>query len=125
MLWLAAGIAVGAGAGLCAEIAVEGVSQAAGLAGVIAGFCELGALVMGVAGLAGEHRITRGDAERTAVAPALETAGKVVEAGAENQAGKYTVDLRQARMVQVGDHSFQLNHLYSQAFSRGQDGAGD
>src|ERR1700683_2718139 len=87
MLWLAAGISVGAGAGLCAEIAVEGgrqasgpaggnagcsglgrcaeiavewVSRAAGLAGVIAGFCELGALVMGVAGLAGEHRITRG-----------------------------------------------------------------
>jgi hypothetical protein len=109
--WLAVAIAVAAAIGLGADTAIDGTASAAGLAGVIAGFCELGALTLGVAGWAGQRREP---GERPAPGGSLAPergAEKSEEASATqtDTPGKYVVDARQAQGVQIGDGNVQHN----------------
>jgi hypothetical protein len=112
LLGLAALIAATAAVGLGVEVAVAGPGQAAGLAGVIAGFCELGAVLLGVAGWAAQHRA--GGDRRAAGAPGgpdPDESGLAAGNAAVGAAGKYVVDARHARGVQVGDRNIQRNEF--------------
>jgi hypothetical protein len=105
--WAAAALAAAGGAGLLAEVATAGLGRAAGLAGVIGGFCELGALVLGVAGLARDRRSARGSAADAAAAPA--PGPEPSSPGSQGAAVKYVVDSRGAAGVLIGDGGIQVN----------------
>lgn len=66
LIWVAVGAGVVAAAGLAVDVAVAGMDRASGLAGVLVGFCELGALVLGVAAWAAERRAVGGQEGPTA-----------------------------------------------------------
>ncbi len=113
LTWLAIVIAAVAAVSLGVDAVVAGLGKAAGLAGVIAGFCELGALALAVTGWAGHRREA---AERPAPEPArgperTEPAQQAGQAGTPpgGGSGKYGVDARQAEGVQIGDGNTQHN----------------
>jgi hypothetical protein len=99
LIRLAVLIGVAAAAGLGADVAVAGTGKAAELAGVIAGFCELGAVLLGVVAWAGDRRPG---------AVPTEVAKKPVQ-DSPASAAKYVVDARHARGVQAGDGAAQHN----------------
>jgi hypothetical protein len=111
LTWLAVAIALAAAACLAVDIAVAGPGQAAGLAGVIAGFCELAALVLGVAAWAARRQATDNHSGRSASRVA-EKDGETAPTAREG-ADKYVVDSRQARGIQVGDGNTQHNDFRS------------
>jgi hypothetical protein len=111
LVWTAVATASAGAIWLVVEIATGGVDKASGLAGVIVGFCELAALVLGVFAYAAERREPgRGaDAEPTAPAATAPAAGptKASEAGS----AKYAVDARGAHGVQTGERNTQHNQF--------------
>lgn len=104
LMWAAVVIAAVAAAGLGAMVAVAGVDKAAGLAGVIVGFCEVAALLVAVVGWAGDRRAAATDRPGAAAAPAG-TAVLPPPAGT----AKYVVDASNAQGVQTGDGNTQHN----------------
>lgn len=93
-----------------------------GLAGIIVGFCEPGALVLGAASWAGERRA--GDARREPGgpgAPKKSRAGMV--SGAGGSVRRYVVDARRALGVQAGDGNIQRNEFRRSAVSDDASGA--
>jgi hypothetical protein len=108
LVWVAVLVASGAAAGLALDVAVAGTSEATGLAGVIAGFCELAALVLGVTAWAGERRVAGAGrrAEDGSSAAAADGCSRSPAAG-QREDGKYVVDARGAEGLQVGDGNSQ------------------
>jgi RIP homotypic interaction motif len=121
LTWVAVVVAVAAAADLVADLAVGGPGKASALAGVIAGFCELGALVLGVSAWAGQRRSASEQAseqrepatphEPERAAPERDGAGAAPESapGPDSASGKYVVDARLAQGVQIGDGNTQRN----------------
>jgi hypothetical protein len=110
LLWVAVLVASGAAAGLAIDVVIAGTSEAAGLAGVIAGFCELAALVLGVAAWAGERRAADARAVEAVkdVSSAVAAGGRSASpADGQRRDGKYVVDARGAEGLQVGDGNTQ------------------
>jgi hypothetical protein len=108
LIWLAVAASAVAAAGLAADVIAAGLAQAAALAGVVTGFCELGALTLGIVGWSAgrqdtSHQGEPGPSETPEDDRSAPTAGSA--------AGKYTVDARWARGVQVGDQATQHNHF--------------
>lgn len=107
LLWAALVIGAVAAVGLGVDIVVAGPGQASVLAGIVAGFSELVAAVLAVAGWAGVRRS----------AAATQRAGRhgsVPEPGAPANVsrpatgtGKYVVDAHGATNVQIGDGNTQ------------------
>jgi hypothetical protein len=120
LVWLAVAFALAAAAALGADVVVVGPDKAAALAGVIAGFCELGALVLGVVGWMGERRVA-GDRSGSGVAYVGGKGREGPVADARVSEGMYVVDSRHARGVQVGDHNFQRN-AFGRAAAGDEDG---
>ena len=118
-MWLACVIGAGSAAGLAADVVVAGMGRAAGLAGVIVGFCELGALVLGVAARTGEQQ-ARSERREGRVPEVADEGGDGRLTG--GMAGKYVVDARHSRGVQVGDRSVQRNDFRSAAAAGGPGG---
>lgn len=106
LAWAAAVVAAAGVAGLGAQVAIAGVDKASGLAAVIAGFCELAAFTLGVAGWASRRRMN-------SAGIGMEHADTVASAAAEGagpdeaRAGaKYEIDARGAHVGHVGDGGF-------------------
>jgi type VI protein secretion system component VasK len=119
LVWGAVVIAAAAAAGLALDVTVVGTGKAAALAGVIAGFCELAALVLGVFAWAGQRRAaaaSREEKETSPVAAARDDSGgaDATQAGVDT---KYVVDARRAAGVQVGEGNTQ--HVVSRRPSPG------
>jgi hypothetical protein len=125
LLYLAVLIAAAAAAGLGVEVAVAGPGPAAGLAGVIAGFCELGALLLGVAGWAAQHRAGDRRAAGARHQPDPDDSGLAAGNAAADAVGKYVVDARHARGVQIGDRNVQRNEFGGSLPAAEVDGAED
>ncbi len=118
LIGLAVAIAVAGAIAIGVEVAMAGIDKAAGLAGVIVGFCELAALVLGVAGFMAsrrgesrgeDERQRGGEAEAAATAPVTPAPCSPAEGPASQ--GKYVVDIREASGVQVGDNNVQRNEF--------------
>jgi hypothetical protein len=100
------GVAAVAAVGLGVAVAVAGVDKAAGLAGVIVGFCELGALMLGVVGWVGQQRAAAGTPGPEVAA----VSGSAAEPKPPTaQPATYVVDARQAQGVQTGEGNTQHN----------------
>lgn len=100
-----------AAVGLGVDIVVAGISRAAALAGVIVGFCEIGALLLALAAWVAERR------ERPArgLPPAHGPTGQEdAAAGPAVTSPKFVVDAGQAGVVQIGDHGIQHVHARSE-----------
>jgi hypothetical protein len=120
LVWVALMIAAAAAAGLAVDVAIAGTSNATGLAGVIAGFCELAAVVLGIAAWAGERRVAEEgrqaeNASSTATADGESTTRAEVPHGEDR---KYVVDARGAEGVQVGNSNTQ--YVISRSASPGR-----
>ena len=117
LVGLAVTIAVAGAIAIGVDAAVAGIDKAAGLAGVIVGFCELAALALGVAGFMADRREGRSKGERPGVgevaAAATSPSAPASGAPADGPAvqGKYVVDVRDASGVQIGDHNVQHNEF--------------
>lgn len=109
LTWAAIAVGSAAVVGLAIDVIVAGTGKAAGMASVIAGFCELVAVVLAVAGWAGERRsVATAQTLRNASVPHGGVRGEARPvAGYSGEAGKYQVDARQAEGVQVGDGNTQ------------------
>jgi hypothetical protein len=109
LIWLAALIAVAAAAGLVADVAVAGIGAAATLAGVIAGFCELVAVVLGVSAWTAERRSsgTGRRAENAGSGASARSASETLVPATHGDDGKYVVDARGADGLQIGDGNTQ------------------
>jgi hypothetical protein len=120
LVWTAAVIATGGAVGLGADIVLAGVNKSAGFAGVIAGFCELAAFALGVAGWAGGRRaaLAGGNTRDTCAVSAPAEPSHAASRATEGDA-KYTVDARGAQGVQIGDNSFQHNDFRRASPGRG------
>jgi len=107
--WVAVIFATAAAAGLAVEIAVAGTEQAAALAGVIVGFCELAALLLGVTAWVGERQTSAKaqQAKGTPSAGNISSGSKTPVADKRGQDGKYVVDARGATGLQVGENNTQ------------------
>lgn len=111
LLRTAAIIAVAASAGLVVDATVAGLNQAAAVAGVVAAICGFAALLLGVAGWAGERQRAEAGNE---VSAANQPGDSVQATGdtrisAERPAAKFIVDVHSADGVQVGDGNTQHN----------------
>jgi hypothetical protein len=120
LIWLAVVTGVIAAAGLGADVVAAGPVQAERLAGVMTGFCELGALALGVAGWSARRRDTSCESEP---GPLGMPEGDRIAPTAGSDAAKYVVDAHRARGVQVGEHATQHNHFGCSAVvgKRGRD----
>jgi hypothetical protein len=107
--WVAVIIATAAVAGLAIDVALAGTDKAAALAGVIAGFCELAALLLGVTAWVGERQASARaqQAKGTPSAGRTSSGLKTPVADKRGQDGKYVVDARGATGVQVGENNTQ------------------
>jgi len=106
---------------------VAGLGQASGLAGVIAGFCELTAFLLGVAGWVGKRRAASAsedipDAAATRTPPVKVSSTSNTET---EKSAKYVVDARGARVLQIGDRNAQYNDFPRGAPDRWQSGSAD
>jgi hypothetical protein len=110
VIWAAAVIAVAAAAGLAIDAAVGGADKASGLAGVIAGFCELVASLLGVAAWARTRQGAR-IGEKTRAAASAGRIGTHADTGVRTAArsSRYIVDVHGAEGVQVGNGNIQHN----------------
>lgn len=121
LIWVAVGAGVVAAAGLAVDVAVAGMDRASGLAGVLVGFCELGALVLGVAAWAAERRAVGGQEGPTAPAGGTGGTGEAGEAGGSGErpavrgedrgpeGGRYVVNADKIDRAQFGDGNTQHN----------------
>jgi hypothetical protein len=112
LLVVAAGVIGFVGAAvLGADAVVAGVGTAAGLAGVMAGFCELAAFVLGVTGWAARCKTALNAAGNPGEATASDSADEVARATRQDpgERARYGVDARNACGLQIGDHNFQRN----------------
>jgi hypothetical protein len=111
LLWSAALLAIAGAAGIVADAAVAGVGKASGLAGVIAGLCELAGLVLGVAGLTGRRRAVLPDGDSRDGSPAGPAAADPSRGTGGGTGGRpiYVVDARESSALQVGDGNLQHN----------------
>jgi hypothetical protein len=129
--WLAVAVMVAAAVGLALDAGLAGVTQASGLAGVIVGFCELGALLLAVVSWTAERRRASAEPDPAPAAavtpepaaatpePAPPQTAPPQTATPEAAPAKYVVDLRDAHGVQVGDHNIQHNVYGRDVFRRG------
>lgn len=110
--WIALIIAAAAAVGLAVDVAVYGTNQAAALAGVIVGFCELGALLLGVTAWVVERQRSAKarQPEGTPSAGSTSSDSKAPAADKYHQDGKYVVDARGASGLQVGENNTQ--HIF-------------
>lgn len=127
LTWTAVVIAAAGAVALISDAVVAGLGQASGLAGVIVGFCELAALVLGVAGWASRRR--EASACKGVIPDVAATDAHPVEAAsiANTQAGKdhkYVVDARGTAGLQVGDGNIQHNDFRSLTDRRQRGSAG-
>ncbi|GAB2734688.1 hypothetical protein GCM10010442_65020 [Kitasatospora kifunensis] len=83
---------------------LAGADKASGLAGVIVGFCEIGALVLGVVGWAAERR-----AAPASTAPTAPTAPAPAPAQPQAQNGKFAISAERIEKAQFGDGNTQHN----------------
>ncbi|WP_283136730.1 RIP homotypic interaction motif-containing protein [Rhizohabitans arisaemae] len=112
--WAAGVVGLTAAIGLVLIVISEGPAKAAGPAGVIAALCEVLAVTLAVTGWAGLRRSAAEQASRTEAADrdasAAPTGGGAWPAASQGEAakaGKYTVDVRHAEGVQIGEHNTQ------------------
>jgi len=109
VVWVAVALGVAAATSLVVDVALNGTGKASGLAGIIVAFCELGALVLGVTAWAAERRTAAGKSSPgrpgRARDPDLEEPRHARPAGS----GKYVVDARGVKGLQVGDGNIQRN----------------
>ena len=95
--WGAVVVGAGTAVGLGVDVAVSGLQGAQGVAGVVGGLCEVVAVVIALVGWANEKR-------SSAVTPVLPAPGAAAEPSAvRGGRGKYVVDARDAKHVQIGD----------------------
>lgn len=113
-------------AGLGVDVAVAGVDRASASAGVIAGFCELTAFVLGMTGWVAKRRTALTGADSPGATAAGGRAADVNhEASGETEgSAKYEVDARDTRGLQIGDHNIQRND-FRRASSGWESEAGD
>lgn len=110
LVWIAAATAVAAAAGLGVDVAVAGTDKAAGLAGIIVGFCELAAVVLAVVGLTGQRRTTEAGSQVPRRDPGAKVGDPADSARApQSEIGKYRVDAHGAEGLQIGDNNTQRN----------------
>lgn len=90
---------------LGADAGVAGMDKASGLAGVIVGFCELAALIMGVTAWASRRRTAGVDEDFDDSGKPPKTANAMEASKGRGHAGgpKYVVDLRGSQAASVGD----------------------
>jgi hypothetical protein len=106
LIWAALAMGTAAAVGLGVAVIVVGVNKAAGLAGVMAAFCELGALVLGVVGWVGGRATAGRSGPDTSSIPAPPVMGdRPVSSTAET----YAVDARGAKGIQTGEGNIQYN----------------
>lgn len=127
LIWAAAVIAVVGAVGLSLDAAVAGLKQASGVAAVIAGFCELAAFLLGVAGWAGKRRgvSTGGDIPDAAAARTLPDDVGPKASTETGKRAKYVVDARDVGVLQVGDRNIQRNDFRRASPDRQQSGGTD
>lgn len=104
LVWTAVAIAVMAVIGLGIDVALEGITRAAELAGVIVAFCEVGLLLLAVVSLARERRSVRAYPE-----PNIQPTESAAEGG--RQSRKYKVDVRDSTGVMIGDQNKQTINI--------------
>src|SRR2546421_6826117 len=107
--WVAVVIAAAAAAGSAVDVAVPGTDQAAALAGVIVGFCELAALLLGVTAWVGERQASAMAKQAKGMSYAGSTSSSLKTPAADKRSpdGKYVVDARGAIGLQVGENNTQ------------------
>ncbi|MGA5821500.1 hypothetical protein ACPC54_26960 [Kitasatospora sp. NPDC094028] len=100
--WSAVAVGALAAVALGVYALLAGADRASGLAGVIVGFCEIGALVLGVVGWAAERR-----AAPAATAPTAQTTPAPAQPQAQN--GKFAISAERIEKAQFGDGNTQHN----------------
>lgn len=106
--WIAMIIATAAATGLAVDVAVAGTGQAAALAGVIVGFCELTALLLGITAWVGKRQASaKAQQVKGAVSTGNTASGSETSVAKRTQDGKYEVDARWATGLQVGENNTQ------------------
>lgn len=100
LVWTAVAIAVAAIIGLGIDVALEGISGAAELAGVIVAFCEVNVLLLAIVAFARERRAPVGQPE-----PGVQPEASTAKGGLST--GKYRVDVRDSTGVIIGDGNKQ------------------
>ena|SRR5437879_2838420 len=100
--WGAALVGAGTAVGLGVDVAVAGRQSAEGVAGVVSAVCEVVAVVLAIVGWVNEKRST------TVARPAPGSVPPDPDVMARPEGpgggcGKYVVDVRDARNVQIGD----------------------
>ena len=96
--------------GLGVDIVVAGPDEAAVLAGIVVGFCEVVGAVLAVSGWAGERRSAEpAETAEPAIRQNSVPESQPIAAGGDDDSGggKYIVDARGATGVQVGDGNTQ------------------
>ncbi|MCZ4120282.1 hypothetical protein [Streptomyces sp. H39-S7] len=114
LIWVAVGIGAAAAAGLGVDVAVAGLDRASGLAGVMVGFCELGALALGVAAWAAERRAAAGQADLGAITEGTDSAGGGEHLGGRREVpeageGSYVINADKIDRSQFGHGNTQRN----------------
>jgi hypothetical protein len=95
--WGAVVVGAGTAVGLGVDVAVSGLQGAQGAAGLVGGLCAVIAVVVAIVGWANEKR-------SSAVTPVLPVPDVVTEPSTvRGGGGKYVVDARDAKHVQIGD----------------------
>lgn len=109
LLWVAVVTATAVAAGLAVDVAVAGTGPAAALAGIIAGFCELAALLLGITAWVGGRQASAKiqQAKGTPSAGGSNSSPKPAVANKRGQDGKYVVDARGATGLQIGESNTQ------------------
>ena len=100
LVWTAAVVAVMAVIGLGIDVAVEGMSAAAELAGIIVAFCELSLLLLAIIAFIRDRRHPGGQPEPNGQAAATNKSGKL-------SAAKYQVDVRDSTGIIIGERNEQ------------------
>jgi hypothetical protein len=116
--WAAVAIGVAAALALAVDAVVGGIDEAAGLAGVIVGFCEIGALLLGLAGWAAERRRAGPDSTATdhdvaAADPPAAGEGRPAPASPAPpptaDGPKFSITADRIEKSQFGDGNIQIN----------------
>lgn len=101
MKWAAAVVGVGVAVGLVVDVAVGGWQSAEGVAGVVGALCEVVAVVLAIVGWVNEKRSAAPKPAPGNVSPDPDVVDR--PEASESGRGKYVVDVRDARNVQIGD----------------------
>lgn len=117
LVW-AAGLIAAVTAVILGVVAVTaGLAAASGLAGVIAGFCELVAVALAVIGWSGRHRPTTGAAKEwtSTSAPSAERPALGLGSASSHSGSKYEVTVGDnAQDFMIGDNNvLNIDHRHS------------